>query len=85
MLPLKAKLGSFAASVAKVGGIAVSAAAADISAAVMKTIGTGAGIQDIADRYQIGTTAVQQLSYAAQQSGADLNTLIVGIRNMQKG
>lgn len=82
---VKAKLGSFAASVAKVGGIAVSAAAAGISAAVMKTIGTGAGIQDIADRYQIGTTAVQQLSYAAQQSGADLNTLIVGIRNMQKG
>jgi len=82
---IKAKLGAFGSQVAKIGGIAVTAATAAITASVMKAVSTGANIQDLADRYAIGTTAIQQLSYAAKMSGTDINTLIVGIKNMQKG
>jgi len=82
---IKAKLGAFGSQVAKIGGIAVTAATAAITASVMKAVSTGANIQDLADRYAIGTTAIQQLSFAAKMSGTSLEGLIIGIRNMQKG
>jgi hypothetical protein len=82
---IRNKLGSFAVQIAKIGGVAVTAASAAITGSVMKAINTGASIDDLAKRYQLGTDAIQQLSYAAQQSGTNLETLIIGIRNMQKG
>jgi len=82
---IKSKLGAFGSQVAKIGGIAVTAATAAITASVMKAISTGSNIQDLADRFGLSTTAIQQLSYAAKQSGSDLETLISGIKNMQKG
>jgi len=82
---IKSKFGAFAGQIAKIGGVAVTAAAAAVTASVMKAVSNGANIQDLADRYQLGTAAIQQLSYAAGQSGTSLDTLIVGIKNMQKG
>lgn len=82
---IEKKFGAFAGRMAKAGGIAVTIAASAVAASVVKAISTGAEIGDLAERYGIGTTAIQQLSYAAKQSGTDLDTLVAGIRNMQKG
>lgn len=82
---IKGKLKSFSSQVAKIGGVAISAAAAGAAAATLKAVKTGADIQDLANRYQIGTDAVQALGFAAEQSGTELGTLTNGIRNLQKG
>jgi len=82
---IKTKLKSFASTINRVGGVAVAGAAAAITAATMKAINAGAAINDLAQRYGISAQAVQALSYAAEQSGTDLGTVITGLKNLQKG
>lgn len=82
---IKSKLASFGSTMAKVGGIALGAAASGIAASVIKTVTTGAGIDDLAKRYGMNTDAVQELGFAAKQSGTDLDVVIKGIRAMQVG
>jgi hypothetical protein len=78
---IKSKMKAFGAGVAKIGGVAIAAA----TAATVKAIRTGGMIDDLSQRYGIHTDAIQSLSYAAELSGTSLETMVAGIRNMQKG
>ena len=44
----------------------------------------GSRIKDMSDRTGLGAVAVQELAYAAEQSGADMATLETGVRKMQR-
>lgn len=82
---IEKKFGAFSGRMAAAGGVAVTTAATAVAAAVMKAVSTGANINDLAERYALGTTAIQQLSYAAKQSGTELELLVKGIKLMQVG
>jgi len=85
---ISSRLKSFGSSIAKVGGVAIgvaSSAGAAAASAVMKSIEVGSTIHDMAKRFGLSFQAVQQLGYAADQSGTSLETLIGGIKKMQQG
>lgn len=64
---------------------AVAASAiAPLGAAVKHFSDTGDMLNDMADRTGVSTAALSELGFAAEQSGADLETLETGLRKMQK-
>ncbi len=55
-----------------------------LGAAVKLFSDTGDTLSDMADRTGVSTEALSELGFAAEQSGADLETLETGLRKMQK-
>jgi hypothetical protein len=81
------KLKAFGASVAGLGSRldAIRGVAMDpIKGMVFHFKDTGDALNKMAARTGISTEALSELSFAAEQSGSDLETLEAGIKNMQK-
>lgn len=78
------KLTSWRNSIAKVGGMAVSAASGAAVASVFRAVNQGSEVKDMADRTGLSTDAVQELGYAAGQTATDLAELEGGLKLMQK-
>ena len=64
------------------GGAGAATAAA--GAATLKAVELGSSIKDMADRTGLSYQAVQELGYAAEQSGASIEALETGVKSMQK-
>lgn len=81
---LKAWGGSLRSLGGKLGG-----AGASIVAPLLTTskvfADVGSKLVDASDRTGVGVESLSELGFAAEQSGADLETLEVGLRKMQKG
>jgi hypothetical protein len=82
---IASKVSSLSSKIKMIGGLATGGAAAAAAATVLKAVDTGAAINDLSERYGIHTDAIQSLGYAAEQAGTDINTLVLGIKSMQKG
>lgn len=79
------RLGSMSGAVARIGSMAVSALTSGAAAmSVYKAIEAGSSVKDMADRTGLAYNAVQELSYAAKQTGTDIASLETGIKLMQK-
>lgn len=78
------KLTSWGNSIAKIGGMAVSAASGAAVASVFRAVSRGSEVQDASDRTGLSTDAIQELGYAAEQSATSFEELEGGLKLMQK-
>ncbi|MDD5510918.1 MAG: hypothetical protein PHI12_08910 [Dehalococcoidales bacterium] len=80
------KLSSFAPTAKKIGvgiGIGTVAAVGAGLAAATSFAGTADELEEMSQRTGIGTTALQELQYAAKLTGSDLSGLEGGVKKMQ--
>lgn len=77
------RLGNFAFQIQNIGGLVARVGGA-ASRVVTGAANYGSGIQDAADRTGMTAEAVQELGFAAAQSGASIESLETGIKMMQK-
>ncbi|GIW85735.1 MAG: hypothetical protein KatS3mg108_0059 [Isosphaeraceae bacterium] len=81
------KLKAFGASVAGLGARLVAlggAALAPVAGMISHFKDAGDAFLDMAERTGVSTEALSELGFAAEQSGADLETLEVGLKAMQR-
>jgi len=80
-------LKSWGRSAAVVGGVITGAGLGVygfLAAAVKQFASVGSELKDMATRTGVSATALAELGYAARQTGAELGTVEVGIKKMQK-
>lgn len=81
------RLKAFGASVAKVGATLSAAGLAGLTAfggAISKFVATGDALDKLSIRTGIGVKSLQQLQFAASQSGASAQELEIGLKNMSR-
>lgn len=84
---IRNQLQSFGQSLRSIGTVGVGAGlgiVAPLALATKSFADAGSEINDMAARTGVGTDALQELGYAARQSGSSLGTVERGIRMMQK-
>lgn len=79
-----AKVGAKLQSIGKIGAAATAPLIAGFAAASVAFAETGAHLDDLSKRTGISGGALSELSYAAQQSGTDINVLANGVSKLQK-
>jgi len=84
---VRRQLSAFGQSVSSIGLSSIglgTAIGAPLAASVASFAASGAAVDDMANRTGIGSDALQELSYAAGQSAADLDSLEKGLLKMQR-
>lgn len=81
------ELARLGANIARIGGSLAAAGAAitgPLSAAVLRFVSVGSALQDMSSRTGVSGTALAELGYAAEQTGASMGDVENGLRRMQR-